>query len=70
MLIAIPKHIMIKTILKNYLAAGVIEQDEVEHTKHLLEQYPDKDLATALIEAHMLNPLNLEQHEIICVSAN
>lgn len=70
MIIAVPRHVMIKTILKHYLSAGVIEQDEIEHTRKLLEQYPNDELAATLIEAHMLNPLNLEQHELIYISNN
>ncbi len=66
----IPRHIMIRTICKNYLMAGVIKIDEVDHLSHLLEQYPDRDLVEVLLVAHMLNPLNLEEHQVTFVSVN
>lgn len=70
MLIGIPRHLMIKTICKNYVRAKIIEPDEVDYTSQLLATYSDKELVEALLDAHMLIPLNLEQHEVGFISEN
>lgn len=70
MLIGVPRHIILNTIAKNLLSAKVITNDEVDYTKELFSQYDDDELAKSLMESHMLNPINLEQHQVRFISDN
>ncbi len=70
MLIGVPRHIILNTIAKNLLRAGIIKQDEVDFTKELFAQYDDDGLQSSLVESCMLNPINLEQHEIRFICEN
>ena len=70
MLIGVPRHIILNTIAKNLLKARVIQQDEMDYTKELFGQYDDAELIKSLMESHMLNPINLEQHQLGAISEN
>ena len=70
MLIGIPRHIILNTIAKNYLRVGIIRRDELDYTKEVISQLDDVELIKSLIESHMLNPINLEQHQLGAISEN
>jgi len=64
------RKIMINTICKNYLKAHRISEEDEETTRQLLEQLPSELLYSTLIESHMINPLNCEEHEIGYIGEN
>ena len=70
MLIGVPRHIILQTIAKNLLRVGIIREDEIEYTKNVYAQCDDDELTRTLVESYMLNPINLEQHEIRYISDN
>ena len=70
MLIGVPRHIILNTIAKNYMRVGIIRKDELDYTKEVLSQLNEEELIKSLMESHMLNPINLEQHQIRFISEN
>ncbi len=70
MLIGVPRHIILNTIAWNYMRVGIIQESELAYTKEVISQLDDAELIKSLMESHMLNPINLEQHEIRFISEN
>ncbi len=70
MLMGVPRHIILNTIAKNYLRVGIIRESELDYAKEVLSQLNEEELIKSLMESHMLNPINLEQHQLGAISEN